>query len=31
MTYVLYRVLRKLPRPVLLGVLIVVLTAVARA
>jgi hypothetical protein len=31
MTYVLYKVLRKLPRPLLLGLLIVLLTAVARA
>jgi hypothetical protein len=31
MTYILYRVLRWLPRPLLLGVLIVLLTALARA
>jgi hypothetical protein len=31
MTYMLYKVLRKLPRPVLLGLLLVLLTAVARA
>jgi len=31
MTYLLYKVLRKLPRSVLLGLLVVLLTAVARA
>jgi hypothetical protein len=31
MTYLLYKVLRKLPRSVLLGLLLVLLTAVARA
>lgn len=31
MTYMRYKVLRKLPRPVLLGLLLVLLTAVARA
>jgi len=31
MTYMLYHVLRRLPRPVLVGVLVLVLTAVARA
>jgi hypothetical protein len=31
MTYMLYKVLRRLPRPVLLGLLLVLLTAVARA
>jgi hypothetical protein len=31
MTYVVYKVLRRLPRPVLLGLLLVWLTAVARA
>ena len=31
MTYMLYKVLRKLPRPILLGLLLVLLTAVARA
>ena len=31
MTYVVYKVLRKLPRPVLLGLLIVLLTTAARA
>ena len=31
MTYLPYKVLRKLPRPVLLGLLLVLLTAVARA
>jgi hypothetical protein len=31
MTYMLYKVMRKLPRPVLLGLLLVLLTTVARA
>ncbi len=31
MTYMLYKVLRKLPRPILLGLLLVLLTTVARA
>jgi hypothetical protein len=31
MTYMLYKVLRRLPRPVLLGLLLVLLTAVVRA
>ncbi len=31
MTYMLYRILRRLPRPLLLGLLVVLLTAVARA
>ena len=31
MTYMVYRLLRRLPRPVLVGLLVVLLTAVARA
>ncbi len=31
MTYVVYKVLRRLPRPVLLLVFVIILTAVARA
>jgi hypothetical protein len=31
MTYMLYHVLRRLPRPWLVGILVILLTAVARA
>jgi hypothetical protein len=31
MTYMLYHLLRRLPRPLLVGLLVVLLTAVARA
>jgi hypothetical protein len=31
MTYVLYRVLRRMPRPVLVALLVVLMTALARA
>jgi hypothetical protein len=31
MTYMIYHVLRRLPRPLLVGLLIVILSAVARA
>jgi hypothetical protein len=31
MTYIVYKVLRRLPRPLLVGLLVILLTAVARA
>lgn len=31
MTYILYRVLRRMPRPVLLALLVMLMTALARA
>jgi hypothetical protein len=31
MTYILYRVLRRLPRPVMVALLVVLMTALARA